>query len=84
MRIPVKHPGGEYDIILERGALGNAEKYLPHGCRTFVVTDTGVPAKYARAAAGATDCAAVVTLPAGEATKSLDSYRILLSRMAEA
>ena len=84
MRIPVKHDRGGYDIILERGALMKAAEYLPQDCRTLVVTDSGVPAQYARAAADATDCAGVVTLPAGEATKSLDSYRALLSRMAEA
>lgn len=84
MRIPVKHDRGGYDIILERGALIKATEYLPQNCRTLVVTDSGVPAQYARAAAAAADCAGVVTLPAGEATKSLDSYRALLSRMAEA
>lgn len=84
MRIPVKHDRGGYDIILERGALMKAAEYLPQDRRTLVVTDSGVPAQYARAAADATDCAGVVTLPAGEATKSLDSYRALLSRMAEA
>ena len=84
MRIPVKHDRGGYDIILERDALIKAPEYLPQNCRTLVVTDSGVPAQYARAAAAAADCAGVVTLPAGEATKSLDSYRALLSRMAEA
>ena len=53
MRIPVKHDRGGYDIILERGALIKATEYLPQNCRTLVVTDSGVPAQYARAAAAA-------------------------------
>ena len=65
MILPVKHGGGSYDIILERGALCRAAEYLPHTGRALVVTDDGVPAEYARAVASACPGSAVVTIPHG-------------------
>ena len=83
MILPVKHGGGSYDIILERGALCRAAEYLPHTGRALVVTDDGVPAEYARAVASACPGSAVVTIPHGESSKSLSCWHGLLSRMLE-
>ena len=40
-----------YDIIVERGVLGKANKELDLNRRVLVVTDSGVPTQYARAIA---------------------------------
>ncbi|MBE6661649.1 MAG: 3-dehydroquinate synthase [Ruminococcaceae bacterium] len=81
MKLPVKHSGGSYDIILERGALGHIGDYLPKTGKALVVTDDGVPTAYARAVADALPQASIVTLKQGEATKNLDCFRFLLSQM---
>lgn len=83
MTIPVKHGGGSYDIVLERGALSRAAEYLPRCGRALIVTDDGVPPEYARAAAAACPGSVTVTVPHGEASKSLEVWRGLLSRMLE-
>ena len=36
-----------YDIIIERGILQNADKYLNLHRKVLVVTDSGVPKQYA-------------------------------------
>lgn len=83
MRIPV---GGEsfcYDIILERGAISRASEYLTLDRKVLVVTDSGVPAEYAERVAKQCKAPVVVTIPAGEASKSFDSYRLLLKTMLD-
>ena len=51
MIIPVKTSTGEYNIYLERGSLKKAREYLNLNRRTFIVTDSGVPADYAKTVA---------------------------------
>ena len=65
MILPVKTSLGEYDIVLERGALNRLSEYLPNTGKALIVTDDGVPGEYARAAAAACPGSEVVTLPQG-------------------
>lgn len=83
--LPVRfgNDSGSYDILLCRGALATAAEYLPQTGKALVVTDSGVPADYAKAVSAACPAATIVTLPAGEASKSLENQRFLLSRMLE-
>jgi 3-dehydroquinate synthase len=81
MKISVKHSVGEYDVIVENGALSHIEDYLPKTGKALVVTDDGVPAQYAKRVADALPDATIVVLPQGEASKNLDSFQMLLSRM---
>lgn len=81
MKLPVKHSGGSYDIVLESGAFAHLEDYLPRTGQALVVTDDGVPSQYVETVAAALPMATVVTLPHGEASKNLDNFRLLLSRM---
>lgn len=83
MILPVKHSGGGYDIVLERGTLGHIGDYLPKTGKALVVTDDGVPQEYARTVALALPSATIVTIPHGEASKSLENFGLLLSRMLE-
>ncbi len=70
-----------YDITVERGALACAGEKMKLSRRALIVTDSGVPKKYAEAVA--VQCAAptVVTVPAGETSKNLTVFGSLLSRM---
>lgn len=83
MILTVKHAGGSYDISLARGVLSRCGELLRLDRRVLIVTDDGVPKEYAAQVAAACRYPTVCTLPMGEATKSLSSLELLLSRMLE-
>ncbi len=83
MIIPVKTSSGMYNIFLERGALTRAEEYLRLDRRVLVVTDTGVPAQYAQTVAEKCTEAYVLTVPQGEQTKNIDTWRDILTFLVE-
>ena len=70
-----------YDVVLERGCLQRAGEFLNLDRRALIVTDDGVPAAYAKAVAAQCPRPVVVTIPQGEASKSFESFRLLLGRM---
>lgn len=72
-----------YDILVRRGALSHAGEFMNLKRRVLVVTDDGVPAQYAETVASQCDFAHIVTLPHGEQTKCLESFRLLLKTMLE-
>ena len=76
MVISVSLQEESYNIYIERGALARAGELLHLARRVLVVTDSGVPAAYAAAVAGACELAQICTLPAGESSKSFDFYNI--------
>lgn len=81
--LTVKTSQGEYPITVERGALSHVCELLDLSRRTLIVTDEGVPAAYVQAVAAAAKAPTVVTLPEGEATKSIASFERLLRVMLE-
>lgn len=83
MIIPVKTTTGGYNITLERGAHTFADKYFKLDRKVLIVTDDGVPAEYAKTVAASCRTPFIITLPQGEKTKSLDSYKYLLSEMVK-
>ncbi|MGI6279287.1 MAG: 3-dehydroquinate synthase [Acutalibacteraceae bacterium] len=83
MLIPVKTSSGEYNIVLQRGALSNLSNFINLNRKVLVVTDSGVPAEYIKTVASQCKDAVVVSVEAGEGSKSLDCYRLLLSKMVE-
>lgn len=83
MIIPVKTSQGTYNIILERGALRRAGEYLPLQRRVLVVTDDGVPPMYARTVAACCKEPTILTIPQGEHSKQMDTYRLLLQTLVE-
>lgn len=83
MVLPVKTSNGKYDIFLERGALRKAGELLNLKRKVLIVTDSGVPAKYAEALAAQCSEPFIVTVKEGEQTKSLDTYKYLLSEMVK-
>ena len=72
-----------YDICVERGSLSRAGELMNLKRKVLVVTDDGVPAEYAKAVASFCDEPFTVTLPQGESTKCLESFRLLLRRMLD-
>lgn len=72
-----------YDIVIERGALNKADRYLDLDRKVLVVTDDGVPARYAQTVASLSKDGTVVTVPQGEDSKSLGQFGGLMSKMLE-
>lgn len=71
-----------YDIIIERGALAQAGAYLELSRKVMIVTDDGVPERYADTVAQR--CAEpyrYVLTPSGEHSKTLSCFQELLSAM---
>ena len=71
------------DIHIGEGLLSKVCEIFDVGRRVLVVTDSGVPAEYAKAVAEAIPEARVVTLPMGEGTKSISGFETLLLAMAD-
>lgn len=84
MILPVTLEKNGYDVVIERGVLARCGELLRLDRRVLVVTDDGVPAAYAERVAAACRTPLLVTLPAGEATKSLASLERLFTAMLEA
>lgn len=72
-----------YDIIVERGALADADAHLNLERRVLVVTDSGVPAEYAETVAGKCKEAIIYTVTEGEGSKSLEVFGNLFQCMLE-
>ena len=67
-----------YDIVIEHGVLFRAAEHLNLNRRVCVVTDSGVPAKYAATVAAQCREARIITFPEGEASKNLDTFSSVL------
>ena len=83
MIIPVKTVTGEYNIFLERGALEKASEYLNLDRKVLIVTDDGVPKVYSETVAKQCKSPFIVSLCQGEASKSFENFKMLLSKMVE-
>ncbi len=70
-----------YDIVVERGVLARAGEQLHLKRRVFIITDEGVPAKYAACVAAQCDKAHIATVKQGEGSKSIAVYEQLLKEM---
>ncbi|MBQ2942210.1 MAG: 3-dehydroquinate synthase [Clostridia bacterium] len=72
-----------YDIIIERGALKKAGEYFELARKVLVVTDSGVPAEYAKTVASQAKEGYIVTFPRGEENKNFETYKTVLSALTE-
>ena len=84
MILPICLGAQRYDIVLERGCLARAGEYLNLRRHVFIVTDDGVPGACAQSLAAQCPAHTLVVIPQGEASKSFDAFRALLSRMLAA
>ncbi len=83
MTLTVTFPHTHYDIVVERGSLKHAAKYLNLHRRVLIVTDSGVPKEYAQTIAALSKDPIIVTVNEGEESKSLASYETLLKTMLQ-
>lgn len=72
-----------YDIVVKRGVLAEAGQQLNLNRRVLVVTDSGVPAEYAKALAAQCRESVICTVNMGEGSKSMEMFSLLLQTMLE-
>ena len=72
-----------YDVILKRGCLQNAYQFIHLGRKVAVITDDGVPARYAQLIADQCADARIFTVKQGQGSKNLRTIETLLSGMLE-
>ena len=72
-----------YDILVERGLLAKAHEHLNLNRRVLVVTDTGVPARYAETVAAQCKAGVICTVEMGEASKSPEGFGKLIETMLD-
>lgn len=70
-----------YDILVERGLLDRAAEEINLDRKVFVLTDSGVPKKYAKAVAKQAKKGIVYTVNEGEDSKSLATLEKILQEM---
>ena len=83
MDIKVELGANSYTVTLERGALSRADRYMNLQRKVLVVTDSGVPARYAQTVAACCKDATIVTIPQGEGSKNLQNFALLCRTMLE-
>lgn len=72
-----------YDIVICRGSLSQAGELMNLNRKVMIVTDDGVPAEYAKTIAAQCAEPVVLTLPHGERTKNIESFKQILLSMLE-
>lgn len=72
-----------YDIVVERGALKKIGELLKLDRRVLIVTDSGVPKQYAETVADACKSPVIVTVDAGEESKSFAILEMLCRTMLD-
>ena len=83
MNFSVRHALGSYTVHCERGALSHIGDYFSLDRRVLIVTDSGVTAEYARAAAKCCKHPVIVTVKSGEESKSIATLETLCRAMLE-
>ena len=83
MKIHMNLQQQSYDILVERGILEHAGEHLDLNRRVLVVTDSGVPAAYAKTLAQQCREPVILTVKAGEGSKSLETFGRLLGAMLD-
>ena len=84
MKLRMDLGADSYDIRIERGGLSRAAQYFNLNRRVCIVTDSGVPAQYAKTVAGQCRESIIVTFPEGEGSKHLDTFSTVLEHMLDA
>ena len=77
MTISVKTLLGGYNIELENGILARTKDYINLNRKVAIVTDSGVPTKYAETVASQCKEPIIITIPQGEKSKNFDIIYII-------
>ena len=81
--IPVELGKNSYKITILRGALAHADDYMTLDRKALIVTDSGVPARYAETVAARCAAPVIVTVPQGEGSKNLQNFQMLCRTMLQ-
>ena len=83
MKIQINLGDSSYDILVESGCLAKAGENLNLNRKVFVLTDSGVPKKYAKAVAKQAQKGFVYIIDEGEESKSFTTLQKVLEKMLE-
>ena len=83
MIIPLNLGKNSYDIVVERQLLSRASRFISLNRKVLIVTDSGVPAEYAKTVAEQCEQPHIVTVPQGETSKSAQTFLSLLQTMLD-
>ena len=83
MIIPVKTQNGGYNIYLERGALNRAKEYFNLDRNVLIVTDSGVPRRYAETVAEGCRESVILVFEEGEKSKNFDTFKSILEALVK-
>jgi len=83
MKIHMNLQEQSYDILVQRGILQRAGGHLNLNRRVLVVTDSGVPAEYAKRLAQQCKESVICTVEAGERSKGMETFGRLLQTMLD-
>ena len=72
-----------YDIVVERGSLNRVDELINLERKVLIVTDSGVPAEYARLVGEKCKESVIATIPCGEESKCFDMYKYLLKQLLD-
>ena len=81
MIIPVSLGEKSYDVVVEKGALKNIDKYVDLNRKVLVITDDGVPSVYAKTVLDKCQDGYLFIIEQGENSKSLDTFGDILTAM---
>ena len=81
MIIPVSLGEKSYDVVVEKGALKNIDKYVDLNRKVLVITDDGVPSIYAKTVLDKCQDGYLFIIEQGENSKSLDTFGDILTAM---
>lgn len=84
MIIPVNFGSSGYDIVIGRDILKNTADLIDLQRRVLIVTDSGVPEKYAKTVADLSKNPLILTIPEGEKSKGITELENILSAMLKA
>ncbi len=74
---------GSYDITIERGSLEKVGELCSLDRKVLIITDSGVPEKYAKTVAKQCKFPVIKTVPMGEESKSLEVFKELCEVLLE-
>ena len=83
MTVKVNLPSNGYDIKIERGILEKAGDELNLNRKVLIVTDDGVPSKYAETLAKGCSESVITVIKQGEESKNFDNFLLLQKVMLE-
>ena len=83
MKFTVNLGTSSYDVVLKRGCLKNACQFIHMARKAVVITDDGIPEIYAKILADqCTECR-IITVPQGQASKTLTTVETILTQMLD-